>query len=214
MRRFLLVVFGVLALACVTQLPALAMTFRTAQLSDAGTVIVATGQITETTPGEFLEFLRGNYGSRNLHAVVFLDSPGGRVLASMEFGSLLRKIGAAAVVAGVYSREGGGAVLTNGQCFSACVYAFMGARKRVVPASSQIGIHRMFAYEQNVDASGDAYLRRRYDDGEMGLLLKHYSTEMGVNPELISLAEHIPSDALRILSRNEIRRYRLGVSHL
>ncbi len=191
-----------------------AMSFRTVQLSDAGQVIVATGQITEETPAEFVAFLQSNYGTRDLHAVVFLDSPGGRVLASMQFGTLLRRIGAAAVVAGVYPTESGRLVLTNGQCFSACVYAFMGARKRVVPASSQIGIHRMFAYEEEVDRSGEAYLRRRYDNGQMGSVLKRYSAEMGVNPALISLAEHIPSSGLHILSRAEIRRYHLGVSHL
>lgn len=191
-----------------------AMSFRAVQLSDAGTVIVATGQITDSTPSDFTSFLQENYGSRNLHAVVFLDSPGGRVLASMEFGTMLRQIGAAAVVAGVYSNGAGGVVMTNGQCFSACVYAFMGARKRVVPSSSQIGIHRMFAYEQQVDSSGEAYLRRRYDNGAMGSMLKRYSSEMGVNPALISAAEHIPSEGLKILSRNEIRRYHLGVPHL
>ncbi len=191
-----------------------AMSFRAVELSDAGSVIVATGQITESTPGEFMSFLQETYGSHNLHAVVFLDSPGGRVLASMEFGTLLRQIGAAAVIAGVYSNGAGGAVMTNGQCFSACVYAFMGARKRVVPSSSQIGIHRMFAYEQEVDSSGESYVRRRYDNGQMGSVLKRYTSAMGVNPALISEAEHIPSDGLKILSRSEIRRYHLGVPHL
>jgi hypothetical protein len=194
--------------------PAWAMSFRTVQIGDAGTVIAASGQITETTPSEFMSFLQENYGSRNLHAVVFLDSPGGRVLASMEFGTLLRQIGASAVVAGVYSNGAGATVMTNGQCFSACVYAFMGARKRVIPNASQIGIHRMFAYEQNVDAAGEAYVRRRYDNGQMGSVLKRYSSEMGVNPALISEAEHIPSEGLKILSRKEIRRYHLGVPHL
>jgi hypothetical protein len=206
------VIAGFLSLLGITT--ADAMSFRAVQLSDEGSVIVATGQITEATPEEFRTFLQETYGRRNLHAVVFLDSPGGRVLASMEFGTLLRQIGAAAIVAGVYSNGEGGTVMTNGQCFSACVYAFMGARRRVVPSSSQIGIHRMFAYEQEVDASGESYLRRRYDNGQMGSVLKRYTSAMGVNPALISLAEHVPSDGLKILSRNEIRRYHLGVPHL
>ena len=168
-----------------------------------------------TTPSEFLQFLQESYGTQNLRAVVFLNSPGGRVLASMEFGTLLRRMGAAAVVAGVYPNGSGGTVMTNGQCFSACVYAFMGGRKRVVPASSQIGIHRMFAYEQEYDASnGEEVVRRRYDNGTMGAVLKRYTSQMGVSPSIISEAEHIPSDGLKILSRNEIRRYRLGVPHL
>lgn len=192
-----------------------AMSFRAVQLADGEFVIAATGQITEETPGEFKSFLQENEGARGLHAVVFLDSPGGRVMASMEFGTLLRQIGAAAVVGGVQATEEGRVIITNGQCFSACVYAFIGARKRVVPVSSQIGIHRMFAYQQEVDANnGTAYLRRRYDNGEVGQMLKRYTSAMGVSPALISEAEHISSDGLKILTRSEIRRYRLAASHL
>lgn len=206
---------AVLSIVCLSMAPARAMTFRAVQLGNAGAVISATGQITESTPSEFLQFLQENYGTRSLRAVVFLNSPGGRVLASMEFGTLLRKMGAAAVVAGVYPNGSGGTVMTNGQCFSACVYALMGGRKRVIPASSQVGIHRMFAYEQDYDAnSGEAYVRRRYDNGAMGSMLKRYTSQMGVSPALISEAEHISSDGLKILSRNEIRRYHLGVPHL
>ena len=105
--------------------------------------------------------------------------------------------------------------MTNAQCFSACVYALIGARKRVVPAGSQIGIHRMFANDDTVNAFGYTVARRRlYDNGDMGAILKSYSAQMGVSPGLISAAERVPSDQLRILSRAEISRYHLGVPHL
>ena len=196
------------------------MTFRVVQIghacgSSCPTVIAATGQITQATPNRFLQFIEQNYDRRNLHAVVFLDSPGGRVLAAMEFGTLLRKIGAAAVIARAYPDGSGGTVMTNAQCFSACVYALMGARKRVIPATSQIGIHRMFAYEDSLDASGTTLLRhRRFDNGDMRSYLMSYSSEMGVDPGLIAAAEHVPSDTLHILSRSEIRRWHLGVPKL
>ena len=198
------------------------MTFRAVRIGDprlcgatCPDVIAATGQITPSTPGQFLEFIHQNYDRRNLHAVVFIDSPGGRVLASMEFGTMLRKIGAAAVVAGVYPNGSGGSVMTNGQCFSACVYALMGARKRVIPATSQVGIHRMFVYDDSVDASGTTLLRhRRYDNGDMRSYLMDYSAEMGVSPALIAAAEHVPSNTLHILTRSEIRRWHLGVPKL
>ena len=198
------------------------MTFRAVRIGGRGmcdaecpTVIAATGQITRDTPARFLQFVASSYDRSELHAVVFLDSPGGGVLASMKFGSLLRQIGAAAVIARVYSDGQGGSVMTNAQCFSACVYALIGARKRVVPVGSQIGIHRMFANDDTLDASGLTVTRRRlYDNGDMGAMLKSYSAQMGVSPGLITAAEHVPSDQLRILSRAEIRRYRLGVPHL
>lgn len=192
------------------------MTFQAVQLGGPGsTVIAATGQITQDTPAAFIDFLDQNFGGRNVHAFVFMDSPGGRVLAAMELGTLFRKVGATAVVGGVYSDGAGGSVITNAQCFSACVYAFMGARKRVVPARSQIGIHRMFMVEEGIDASGTQLLRRRrFDNGDMRAFLMRYSREMGVSPALIADAEHVSSDSLRILSRSEIRRYHLGIPRL
>ena len=197
------------------------MAFRAVRLGEARTcgadcpvVIAATGQITQATPGRFLDFIE-SHGGGDLHAVVFLDSPGGRVVASMEFGTLLRKIGAAAVVARVYPDGQGGSIMTNAQCFSACVYALMGAKKRVIPAASQIGIHRMFVYEDSLDASGTAILRqRRFDNGNMRAFLEGYSSEMGVSPGLIAAAETVPSSRLKILTRGEIRRWHLGVPKL
>ena len=178
-------------------------------------VIAATGQITENTPNQFANFVQQSYGGGNLHAVVFIDSPGGRVLASMELGEEFRRLGAAAVVARVFPNGAGGSVMTNAQCFSACVYAFMGASKRVVPPRSQIGIHRMFMVEEGLDASGTALVRRRrFDNGDVRSELMRYSSSMGVNPAIITEAEHISSDSLHILSRSEIRRYHLGVPKL
>ena len=198
------------------------MTFRAVQIGRSNlcgyscpTIISATGQITQSTPSRFLDFIQQNYDRRNLHAVVFLDSPGGRVFASMEFGTLLRKVGAAAVVARVDPDGNGGSVITNAQCFSACVYALMGARKRVIPGASQVGIHRMFAYEDHVNMFGSVTAReKRFDNGDMRSYLMRYSSEMGVSPALIAAAEHVPSDSLHILSRNEIQRWHLGVPRL
>ncbi len=62
-------------------------------------VIEAEGEIGDQTPAQFLEFVQENVGQGNLHAVVFLDSPGGKVAASMELGRAFRRIGAAVVIA-------------------------------------------------------------------------------------------------------------------
>ena len=173
--------------------------------------IEAVGQITLNTPGRFLAFLQSQGG--NAQRTVFLNSPGGNVLASMEFGMLLRRIGATAIVAHIDDNGGDGAVRVSGQCFSACVYAFMGASKRVVPSRSQIGIHRMFLVEEGVDASGTMLIhRRRVDNGDMRAVLMRYSRRMGVNPGLIEAAERVPSDSLDILSRAQIRGWHLANS--
>lgn len=225
MRRLRrLPVFALLAAMLSASAPARAdgeMTFRAVRLGETQTcgadcpvVIAATGQITQATPERFLDFIE-SHTKIDLHAVVFLDSPGGRVVASMEFGTLLRKVGAAAVVARVYPDGRGGTIMTEAQCFSACVYALMGAKKRVIPSGSQVGIHRMFVTEDGSDPSSKAILHhRRFDDGNMRAFLEDYASEMGINPDLIAAAETVPSTRLKILTRDEIRRWHLGVPKL
>ena len=175
-------------------------------------IIAANGEITNRTPGEFLEFLQRNSKYSGLHSIVLLNSPGGKVVASMELGKLLRRLGAAAIVARVDDAAPG--AMLAGRCFSACVYTLIGGKKRVVPPQSEVGIHRMFAYEYATDPSSLFGGRRaRYDDGGMAAILSRYSGMMGVNPQLIHTAERITPERIHIMSRSEIERWHLAVSH-
>lgn len=174
-------------------------------------VIAAQGQITDQTPSEFLRFVENNVGRADLHAVIFLDSPGGKVVAAMELGRIWRRLGVAAVVGRPDSSDGG--QFLAARCLSACVYALIGAKKRVVPHGSIVGVHRMFFYEGEAGPlSDDSARRRHYDNGGMKALLAHYTSRMGVSPALISEAERISSDDIHILTRAEIARYHLASS--
>ncbi len=173
--------------------------------------IVAEGQITNSTPGEFLAFLRENAANRDLRTVVFLNSEGGYVIASMELGQIFRRIGAATVVARLAPSAGRGGRFLSAHCLSACVYAFMGGRKRVAPQGSALGIHRMFA-NQVTDAGifGDGAVVRRYDNGSMAAHLMAYSVRMGVSRDLIRTAEHISSSTMHMVTSSEMSRWRSG----
>jgi len=191
------------------------MTFRLLPLEDTSRCghqcaqgIVADGEITNSTPQEFLSFV-STHLQGDVRAVVFLNSPGGRVVASMELGQIFRKLGVAAIVARAGQTYGGTAVAA-GHCFSACVYALMGGSKRIIPPQSKVGVHRMFQYEASVDPSGGATIYRRHDDGKMRAMLSRYSRQMGVNSRVIEDAERTSSDALHVLSNGEIARWRLG----
>ena len=172
--------------------------------------VAASGQITADTPGRFLAFMQAQGGTAR--SIIFLDSPGGSVPASVRFGQLLRQLGETAVVARV-DADAAGAVLVNGQCFSACVYAFIGARRRIVPERSQLGIHSMVLVEEGIDASGTVLMRRRkFDDRDVRTFLMRYSARMGVSPDVIVAAERVSPNDLRILSRSELRRWHLAGS--
>jgi hypothetical protein len=213
---------GVLLVLSIAPRPARAqdMTFRLVSVGDRArcgnscpVVISADGEITNETPDAFLSFVEGNVGSSNVHAVVFLNSPGGKVVASMQFGKILRQIGAAAIVARADPEASNRrfSEFVAARCLSACVYALMGGKKRVVPPQSLVGIHRMFTYVDAEDPESSTLVRyRRYDNGEMAAVLERYTWAMGVSPQLIAMAEHISSDRIHIMTRAEIARFHLA----
>jgi hypothetical protein len=167
-----------------------------------GTSIAADGEITDATPEDFRSFLRVNAPAHQGRTVVFIDSPGGKIVAGIELGKIFRKIGATACVARIVeAEERSASEPAGGICFSACVYALMGAKRRIAPRDSRIGIHRMFAYEGTT---------RRLDNGAMAAMLRRYSNMMGVSPELVAATEQGTPDAIRILTPAEIARWRLA----
>jgi hypothetical protein len=193
------------------------MSFRLASIEGSGCaarcprVIVAEGAIAEDTPQAFVGFLRSVADSPGLRDVVVINSPGGRVVASMRLGAALRKLGAAVIVAR-FADDGGRDFAIAGQCMSACVYALMGGVKRVVPPESRVGIHRMSSQE----IGGQGRSRRpdgpSYASREMVDALSDYAAQMGVNPTVIRVAERISPEEIHIVSPAELRRWRLASS--
>ena len=171
-------------------------------------VISAQGQIDDGTAQSLLDFLRQNGGGAR--RILLLDSPGGHVQAAMELGATIRRLGIAVVVARPGGERAYDGNLPPGICYSACVYALMGGKKRVVPPQSRVGVHRMFNYSSNFSFA-DGFVSERYlDDGEMRRRLSRYSQSMGVSPAVIELAEHTSPDYLRVLTPGEIARWRLA----
>jgi hypothetical protein len=192
------------------------MSFRLAKLEGRGCggscprVIVAEGVIEEDTPETFLAFLQSAADTANLRDVVVINSPGGRVVASMRLGAALRKLRAAVIVA----RFGAGDDLdlpTAGQCMSACVYAMMGGVRRIVPPASRLGIHRMSSLDNGgMPGRMFAPATPTYASDDMVTALASYTAQMGVNPAVIRLAESIPPEEIHIVSAAELRRWRLA----
>jgi hypothetical protein len=192
------------------------MSFRLATLTgrDCGAacprVIVAEGVIEAETPQAFVDFLRSVAGESGLRDVVVLNSPGGRVLASMRLGAALRKLKAAVIVAR-FGKQGDLDFPIAGQCMSACVYAMMGGAKRVVPPESRIGIHRMSSQE-SAGPVGRSHpgVGRSYASDDLVDALANYAAQMGVSPTVIRSAERIAPEEIHIVSPDELRRWRLA----
>ena len=187
------------------------MAFRTVSfdltgcVADCPQVIVADGVIEADTPQAFVDFARqASQTQRLLRGVIFINSPGGNVVASMELGTAFRRLRAAVVVAG-FANVGAMSGPVSGQCLSACVYALMGATRRVAPPESRLGLHRMSLGEPGGAAGGLA------DRRLVGFLAK-YAARMGVDPAIVWRAESLSPGALYILSAGEIAHWRLAVT--
>jgi hypothetical protein len=196
------------------------MSFRLVPVGDPGRcgngcplVIAAEGEITNETPDRFVQFVRESARQRNVRSVIFIDSPGGKVVSSMELGQAFRRLGVAAVVARPFESSAG-SQFAAGHCYSACVYALMGGRTRVIPPQSKVGIHRMFTYDSASDPAGGTQNNMRHDDGGMREVLARYSTTMGVSRGLIDFAERTSSQSIHVLSPHEIAAWHLGASRL
>ena len=213
-------VFSALALAAAGLLGSVApgcagaapMTFSIADLAGPGCgerclkVIVAEGVIEAETPEDFLKFARGAALAKGLRAVVFIDSPGGNVVGSMELGAAFRQLRLAAVVAG-YANIGGISGPVAGECVSACVYALMGAVRRVAPAMSHVALHRMSIAPEY--ASGGV---RRFADAHLVGVVANYARRMGVSPMVVRAAEALAPDHVRLLSGRELQSWGLATS--
>lgn len=206
-------------LACATGTSS-AMTFSTVPISTECTgsgcprAVIAHGEINAEAPNEFSAFLRTEMQMPGLHAVVFLNSPGGNVESALRLGTLFHAAGAAVVV-GQPTLAGrvrtGQLGVAPGHCASACVYALMGAKRRVVPSGARLGVHRMSARMTAREPAGGGTVSSRVFAGSPEInALRTYVSRVGGSQELISLAESIPPEQIRVLSPAEIRRYRLG----
>lgn len=227
-RRACLVVAGLIGLAASAQAE---MSFRAVTLEErilcrpnCPTLILAEGEITRASAEAFLDFVRRQLPQRGrgLNNVVFVDSPGGSVIGSMALGTVWRRLGTTVVVARPEVARAGWFASENtstdrvraSRCFSACVYALMGASKRIIPEGSRVGVHQSHKIDLARDPAGGASMRELTPSNEPTPALRSYARTMGIDARLIDLAQSTPPQDFRILTMAEIRRYRLSNSKL
>jgi hypothetical protein len=188
------------------------MTFRVQSLQTNGCgarcphVIAADGVIESDTPQAFVDFLKSGADDKKLRRVVFINSRGGNVVASMTFGHILRELRVASVIGRFES--GGETGPYVGECLSACVYAMMGAVRRIAPPGSEVALHRMSIVETDGGGWGSpTRVTRSFADAPMVAVLAKYASRMGVHPALVRAAESLPPDTMHVLTRDEMRRW-------
>ncbi len=175
-------------------------------------VISAQGEITNDTAASFLSFVQAHGGDPDFRPLVMLSSPGGTVVGAMKLGLVLRQVGATVLVARARGEEGSDDLhIVSSYCMSACVYAFFGGKRRIIPPASHLGIHQMAIYSHGF-FGGDTTVSK--GTPELVDALSAYTKLMGVSPAAIEEAEQIDSSSIHILTPKEIARWRVGTPRL
>jgi hypothetical protein len=176
--------------------------------------IAATGPVTPDTARDFDFFIE----ARDVRgATLVLDSGGGSVLASLDLGRKVRKLGLITTVGRTMKLPApvGDAqrakLSPRGECASMCVFVLLGGVQRKVPAEARILVHQIWPGGKRYDASAETYtaeemVRIQRDVGRIA----RYTVDMGGDIELFELAMRIPPwEKLRALTAPELRRMRL-----
>jgi hypothetical protein len=178
-----------------------------------------------------LRVLLNRLGQRRLP--VFFHSPGGSVEGSLAIGRLMRARGLTAGVARTIPQgcdpkqlreeacdrlERSGRDLpaqldtASTMCFSACVYAIVGAAVREISPGAKLGIHSSsFTFAGSGEHASTKPLHRvmRASIEASYERLGRYFVEMGIDPALVTAAREIANDHIRVLTRADIWRVKI-----
>jgi len=159
--------------------------------------ILAQGVLTSDSPAKLQKLLN----SITWQADVHFDSPGGDLAAALEVGRIIRKKMLTTHVAGNYEAMNDPAdvfsesrtVVSEAQCYSACVYAFLGGSTRVLEEPGKLGIHQFSGISGDLGESA----------AQVGVaVLSRYVEQMGVDRTLLDLAASAPPDGIRLVPLN------------
>ena len=136
---------------------------------------------------------------RNIkNGFVYINSPGGSLLSAMKIGRLIRKYGFSTYV----GKEGSDKWRSSpGECYSACVLAFIGGQFRYGKPGSKIGVHRFHSTLTTNDDMDIAQL--------MSATITNYLQEMGVDVGLFDRMSKAGKNELYLLNDNELKDLRV-----
>jgi hypothetical protein len=189
--------------------------------------IAAEGYFDSAVSARLRKFL-DRVGSSDLP--IFFRSPGGIQMQAIAVGRLLRQRGMTAGVSTTIPdncetkgdpadacralKQSGRAIpavlrSADGMCNSACVYALVGAKVRLVPPGASLGIHagKVFIIYANGRRKAAPRSVQRSAGGELDRQLRNYLADMGIDKKLYEEAVKVPHEQVRFLSRDEIGRY-------
>jgi tetratricopeptide (TPR) repeat protein len=183
--------------------------------------IVADGFFDKGADKRFLNFLDGLRGRK---LPIFFNSNGGFVSEALAIGRMMRERKMTAGVGTTVPENCRGVVdescrrmlqtsdplkaqlrTARAFCHSACVYAFIGASSRQVAEGAVLGIHAHLQLDSGAQSRRDAEASEERSRANR----RQYIRQMGVDPELVELADKTPHIDIHLLTRDEIARLQI-----
>lgn len=161
-------------------------------------------------------FIRGELDARTPHqvralitrhrlneraATVYLDSPGGNLLAGIELGKLIRNAGMHTSVGARQSDAKAVGGIGPGVCLSACVYAYVGGYYRYARKDDVIGVHRFF---REGATPKDVELAQ-----VVSAAITNHLNAMGVDTKLFEIASATAADNITKIPLSDAMRLRV-----
>lgn len=175
------------------------------------------GVINRGDTDRFRQFVNRHYGNNEVDRII-LNSPGGNLREGIALGLYIREIGASTEInspdteAVISSRNneiirGMLNYPSNGQCASACAYAFLGGVFRVAK-DRQIGIHQFYRdfgdSRTEINWSADDLSTVMSDtQSTMGLLVWYFDALGDVDMRLLAAASNVEANDIYFLSLEE-----------
>ena len=184
--------------------------------------ISAIGVFDDTSAEKFKIFLAKERPSKGTYIV--FHSPGGDLLSALQIGVLIKKNNLNTAI-GLTAHHGevdlygnrGYHVIEQGECFSACAYAFLGGRTRKKSQPSggggQIGFHQFYEeaknseFSQNIDS---LFKKNGYSIDQLlsGILL-NYIIKVDASPKLLIRTSQISSKEMWIPEADELEELKI-----
>lgn len=161
--------------------------------------ILADGEITSTTPADFIDYLETKDAEGGQ---ILLNSRGGNLGAGLALGRIIREHGYHTHIGVWRENDHFGEMDSAGVCESACAYAFLGGIVRRIGSSAKLGFHQVsLARPASHDFSFDQTMQ---DTQRISSQLVSYVTEMGVDARIFAVGAMTSPDDMAYPSREDL----------
>lgn len=213
-RRATIAALSLAAATVSGQASAAEMSFRLASHGGTSgeTWIVADGEIVVGTPRQFLKFLQEEEIGKGARYEVYLNSPGGILVAGLEMGRIIRDYGFGTRVARSVPFSWSTPELPfegdeDGHCFSACAFAFLGGKWRNARDRS-LGVHQHYTKDALIDVHAKKFSAIDISaQQKVAALLADYIARMGVDGRFLTRAGTTGPEDIYLFSTAEMEEF-------